>query len=138
MNFQRHIIRAVRDARLEAGIKDGEKAIFGDCGDVSRRILRIIKACYLYKCDLKHGTFVCGPDDNSEDEDAVIEFDHTWLEVDGHIVDGTVDQFFSDLDEDMVTATDGLYFSHPEQDGDSLKDRYRSRDYAKPPANPER
>lgn len=83
-------------AREEWGIEAAERAEFGDCTPVAIILKRLLEEETDKEVVIVGGRFQC-------DEDT--EFDHTWLLVDGEIVDPTVDQFYSDLD---VDETDDL------------------------------
>jgi hypothetical protein len=106
------IIAAAKRARKFCGIANNERAVFNDCGPVSRQLVQELAEIGI-DAQLAHGQFKCDDD---------TEFDHTWVVVDGVIIDPTVDQFFSDLEIDLVTHTPGLYF--PPHDTDYLNGRY--------------
>mgnify|MGYP000299444042 CR=1 FL=1 len=109
------VVQAAIQARADEGIAG--RATFGDCKAVCNRLASLLRKLGVV-AQLKGGQFICDPNDE-------IHYDHSWLIVGGDILDPTVDQFFSDLDFDLSTQTPGVYFSHPECDGDWLTDRYR-------------
>jgi transglutaminase-like putative cysteine protease len=110
--LDRKVISAALEARKEISC---DKAIFGDCLDVSRRTVAILNKAGI-PAKLTGGQFVTNP---VEDE----EWDHSWVIVDGEILDPTVDQFFSPLDVDLETTVPGIYYSPV--DGGWLDDRYK-------------
>lgn len=109
------VVQAAIRARADEDIT--ARASFGDCKATCVRLASLLRAAGI-PAQLKGGQFVCNP--NNE-----IHYDHSWLVVSSDILDPTVDQFFSDLDFDLSTQTPGVYFSHPEWDGDWLTDRYK-------------
>lgn len=110
------IIAAVKRARRFC--LNGEKARFGDCGPVSFRLVEEL-AFLDIACQMDAGTFQYTAHEEND------KLDHTWVILhDGTIIDPTVDQFFSDLDIDLVTTHPGIYF--PPVDGDYLVSRYSS------------
>jgi hypothetical protein len=117
-----NMIRFCMMARSEAGIGHRDRAKFGDCTAAATALKRIVEGFTNHTVVIKGGKFVCDYDPSDSDEP--LSFDHTWLEIDGIIVDPTVDQFFSDLDVDMDLVTDGMYIGHPDHDADTLKARY--------------
>ena len=105
---------AAKRARKTWGIT--KRAEFGDCSAVCRLLVEILQELGI-QCRLQFGKF-----HTAEDE----EWDHTWVETfekyDIWILDPTVDQFYSSLDIDLETKTDGIYYS--KVDGDELASRY--------------
>lgn len=100
-----------------AGSAKGVGAVFGDCKETAKGAVALLQR-QNRNARLAHGYFIADP---AEDE----SWEHTWIEIDDYILDPTVDQFFSSLDIDLYTTVQGIYFSHPEWDGDSLKERYQ-------------
>ena len=108
------IVDVAQQARQEAGVI--RCALFGDCKDVSNDTIKLLKQKGV-KAHIEGSYFYVG-DENGD-------FEHSWVVVDnGFILDPTIDQFFSSLDEDMHTKVKGIYFSHPEWDGDRYANRY--------------
>lgn len=110
------IVAVAVAARRKYGICDKQRARFGDCNDTARMVVQMLNKMGL-QTQFQGGQFVCDPNDD-------LQFDHGWVLVDGQILDPTVDQFFSELDVDLYTKTPGVYFSHPEWDGEWLRPRY--------------
>jgi hypothetical protein len=117
------VIDAALAARKNGGICD--RAHFGDCKEISQATLQMLQKVGI-QARLTGGTFITKPKDDES-------WDHSWLIINNKwILDPTVDQFFSDLDVDMHTKTPGIYYSHPNWDGNSLKSRYyRSKPIAR-------
>lgn len=109
----RQIINLALQARQQAGC---DKARFGDCRDVSERTVVLLKSMGI-PAKLKGGHFIANPDENDY-------WDHSWVVIDGEILDPTVDQFFSTLDVDLETETPGIYYSA--LDGPWLMNRYKT------------
>jgi hypothetical protein len=112
VDLDRRIIEAALQARNEINCV---KAVFGDCLDVSRRTVAILKEMQI-PAKLVGGQFIT----NFEEDE---EWDHSWVMVGEEILDPTVDQFFSPLDVDLRTTVPGIYYSAI--DGSWLDDRYR-------------
>lgn len=108
------IVQACQKARRDYGIK--KCSTFGDCKDVSQEVSKILKSLGI-TARLVGGYFLANRNYGEE-------YEHSWLMTDNFILDPTIDQFFSPLDEDLVTKTFGIYFSHPEWDGDKYSNRY--------------
>lgn len=118
-----HVVNAALSARKQGKICD--RAHFGDCKEISEETLKILKRAGI-PARMSGGTFIT----NLENKDS---WDHSWVVVSGKwILDPTIDQFFSDLDEDMILKQPGVYYSHPSWDGNTLSNRYfRSKPIAK-------
>jgi hypothetical protein len=108
------IVQACQKARRDYGVK--QCSSFGDCKDISKESMIILKSVGVV-AQLVGGHFLANKNDGEE-------YDHSWLVVDGFVLDPTIDQFFSSLDEDLTTNIFGVYFSHPEWDGDKYLNRY--------------
>jgi hypothetical protein len=106
------VVQAAIKARKNLGIKC---ARFGDCNDVSKTVAQLLKRSGIPAKWTGHYF------DNGDNGYT----DHSWVVVDGKwILDPTIDQFFSSLDEDMDTKIPGVYYSHPEWDGNKYVKRY--------------
>ena len=121
------IVQLALRARDEYGIC--ERAQFGDCKDTSQGLVNLLQERGLH-ARVTGSQFIYGYDNNpayeGDDEEASPHSsnDHSWVMLNGWILDPTVDQFFSDMDVDLVTKTPGVYFSHPQWDGPKYVNRY--------------
>ena len=117
------VVNAALTARKHGGICN--RSHFGDCKELSEETLKLLKQLGI-PARLSGGTFTTNISDKQS-------WDHSWIVVSGRwILDVTIDQFFSDLDEDMILKQPGIYYSHPSWDGNTYKDRYyRSAPIAK-------
>lgn len=113
------VVQAALRARSGEGIRC---ARFGDCKAAATATVALLRQEGI-PAKLVHGRFVSATGDAPGFEERT-EWDHSWVEVSGDILDPTVDQFFSELDEDMILETPGVYYSHPRWDGDWLVSRY--------------
>jgi hypothetical protein len=107
------IVDIAQQARQEADITTCAR--FGDCKDVSNITIKLLKQRGI-KAQLKGGYFSPGGENG--------DVEHSWIVIDGFILDPTIDQFFSELDVDMDTKVKGIYYSHHEWDGDKYENRY--------------
>lgn len=110
--FDQKVVDAALKARKQINC---DRAIFGDCLDVSKRTIVILSEIGI-SAKLEGGQFITNFDDDEE-------WDHSWVVVDDEILDPTVDQFFSSLDVDLVTTIPGIYYSSI--DDDWLRERYK-------------
>lgn len=94
------IINAALRARKEVGCSP---AGFGDCGDVSKRTVDILEEDGI-SAKVVGGLFIT----NVREQE---NWDHSWVEIGNAILDGTIDQFISELDVDLVTEVPGIYYS---------------------------
>lgn len=108
------IIKIAKDA--QKFLCGNSKAVFGDCGPVSTDIVNNLADAGI-KAKLTHGNFIV---DISQPTEIT---PHTWVTVGGHILDATVDQFFSILDIDLECEIPGIYFVP--FDGEYLVNRYQ-------------
>ena len=101
------------------------RAKFGDCKELSEELMKMLLRQGV-QARMSGGTFITKPKDDES-------WEHSWLVINNRwVLDVTIDQFFSDLDVDMHTKTPGIYFSHPNWDGNVYKDRYyRARSLGK-------
>lgn len=107
------IVQACQKARRDYGIK--QCSAFGDCKDVSKEVSKILRSLGV-SATLTGGHFLANKNDGEE-------YEHSWLMID-FLLDPTIDQFFSSLDEDMETIVPGIYYAHPQWDGDKYINRY--------------
>lgn len=107
------IVDIAQQARQEAGIVRCAK--FGDCNDVCDLTVKLLKQRKI-KAKRVGGYFWTGEENG--------DIEHSWIIVDNFILDPTIDQFFSTLDVDMHTEVPGIYYSHPDWDGDVYVNRY--------------
>lgn len=117
MDRNRLIVWCAVKARRRYGLSGLTHASFGDCNAVCKLTSSLLGQQDIDSKVRGHGFIY----DLSEGE----SFEHSYVLVDGHILDPTIDQFFSPLDVDLHTAVPGVYFSHPDWDGDWLKERYQ-------------
>jgi len=127
MNFKlwleeenKEVILLAQQARRNWGICD--RAKFGDCKATSKGLVMLLTQAGR-PAKLAHGYFKASTGDMPGNEQET-NFEHSWVEIDGDILDPTVDQFFSMLDVDLHTTVEGIYYSHPDWDGDELRERY--------------
>ena len=114
------IISAVLQIRASEGI---QRCTFGDCNDICDKTLIALKKLHI-PARRQSGQFITNP--NPPDTDEEETWDHTWIVIENnYIFDPTVDQFFSSLDVDLITKQPGIYYSHPDWDGDWLVKRYK-------------
>lgn len=112
------VINLAIESRNEIGI---ECAKFGDCADVSHNLLKKLNQNNI-KAVIDGGYFIY----NLKNDES---YEHSWIKIDNYILDATIDQFYSDLDEDLETKYYGIYFSHPQVDGNWLEKRYKGKGY---------
>lgn len=109
------VINAAILGRKNGGICD--RAHFGDCQDIMKETMVVLRRAGIQAYE-SGGTFITNLANNDS-------WEHSWVQVGKHILDPTVDQFFSDLDVDMHTKTPGIYYSNPQWDGNELRNRYQ-------------
>ena len=116
------IVSVAQEARKQEGVKC---AVFGDCNAVCDLTVKLLGKMGI-QAKRVGGHFRASSSDSrynfsGENSDS----EHSWVLVEGYILDPTIDQFFSELDEDMHTKVEGIYFSHPEWDGNRYVKRYQ-------------
>lgn len=117
--FKQFIIKKIISTALQVREKeDITHSQFGDCNDIVVKTIAELNKLRI-PARRQGGQFISNP---SEDE----EYDHTWIVIENDIFDPTIDQFFSSLDVDLITKQPGVYYSHPEWDGDWLVKRYKT------------
>ena len=108
------IINAALVAR-EQGVCD--RTHFSDCKTISEKTVKILQHAGI-QARLSNGTFITKSKKNES-------WDHSWIIIMNRwILDVTIDQFHSELDNNIKTKTPGIYYSHPSWDGNNYKDRY--------------
>src|SRR4051812_47928626 len=114
----KELIRLATKARRHYGIGRGQSAVFGHCAAVSTHLKRLIEEAMDYSVRIRGGLFVC------DLNEPYLGIHHTWLDVEGHILDATVDQFFPDMPFSVALIAEGIYFAHPRQDHGLLRKHY--------------
>ena len=109
------IVSLAMKARQQGGICTRSR--FGDCNDIVARTLALLTHNGIHAKRVA-GNFICDPRED-------VYFEHTWIAISDYVLDPTVDQFFSDLDVDLITKQRGIYYSAPDWDGDWLEKRYQ-------------